>query len=278
MAGNPTPHDADQVPASGIAGRALGDIEPRRPNEIKKLFLRALCLRRGYRAKVVISNEHLCLFPRLGILLNRVKKSGNTTAAAFLNDLSHGNAASAGEGFKADLLTPPKMPYSTLLELDRFYSVAVVRNPFARALSTFRNKLEGGLGRRYGAMPGHGVAGPEGFRAFLRFLEEGGIDANRHFWRQVDLLFQPVGRFSRIARLETLSEDFAAMLDERGLDPGPAATLTAPHAVEQGAGKLTGAASKLQVYYDDECTAIVARLYRADFEAFHYDTEVLRSR
>lgn len=236
----------------------------------RRLLLRWLCLRHGYRACIFDSNNHVCFYPELGVVFNRIKKSGNTTVAAFLNDLSSGGGADSNLAFKSSLLTPRNVPCKILLDIDSFFSVAVVRNPFSRTLSTFRHKVEPGVEGIYSRVGGHGVMGRDGFKMYLNFLRRGKITSNRHFWRQVDLLYKPPAEFSFIAKLEWLAEDMATALKELDLDPSYAARLSAPHPVEKKMAKITNSATKLFEYYDDEAVEMVIDLYKKDFEAFSY--------
>ncbi len=146
----------------------------------------------------------------------------------------------------------------------------MVREPYARILSAWLNKMADDAPRRLRRLPGHGDTGSEGFERFLRWLDDGGLCVKRHWTPQVDLLFQPHERFSRFARLETLAEDMAACPSDLGHDPAPAERLVTPHRLGAGTRKITGAANRLDAFYSDTGRDIVRRLYREDFEALGY--------
>lgn len=130
-----------------------------------------------------------------------------------------------------------------------------------------------GRSRKYAYCGGFGNSTPEGFHAFLSFLDKGGLHRDRHFWPQSDLLYQPVENYSRVARLENLVADMRIILTETGQDPALAELLARPHKVEAGTTKITSATSKLGSFYKPSSTALVRKLYAADFEKFDYPTQ-----
>jgi hypothetical protein len=86
------------------------------------------------------------------------------------------------------------------------------------------------------------------------------------------LLFQPPEEFSFVGKLENVIADMAAMLRMIGVDTESASRLKEPHEIEMRGegGKIRSAGAKSQSYYTDDGRAVVARLYRRDFETFDY--------
>lgn len=216
------------------------------------------------------STDGVAVFPRLGLVYNRIRKSANTTMSAFLAELEYGAISSDPTVVKRSIRHPYDLGWSDAKRIPDYYSLLVVREPYARILSAWLNKLEGPAPAHFRRFPGYGLSGPEGFEAFVRWLDNGGLRAKRHWTPQADLLMQPVEKFSRIARVENLPHDIAGCLRDLGLDPSPASRLDSPHKVEAGTAKITKAADRLSAYYTDTSREIVGRLYRMDFEMFGY--------
>lgn len=231
----------------------------------------------GYDTQILLHPDHVAVFPGLGIVYNRIKKSGNTTVSAFLFEAANEFNFSAEAGFKKKFLTPLQMTWKEIWALQHMRSIVVVRDPFSRVLSGFLQKVARGSrgthrDQKYAEFPGFGDATPEGFLAFLLGLENGLIHRNRHFWPQSSLLFQRLDRFDHVIKLETLVGDMTNLLNAIGMDPNLAMRLSEPHRVdvEGGGTKITRATNKMSAYYDVQSRELVRRLYLRDFEAFGY--------
>lgn len=229
----------------------------------------ALC-RSDYNTRVLLRGSHVAVYPNLNICFNRIKKSGNTTVSAFLNDLSGGFQKASESGFKERLLTPREMTIEQLASLHCYYSFVVVRDPYSRTLSAFLDKVASGRSEKFAFCGGFGQNNAEGFSAYLDFLSGGGWRWDRHFWPQRDLLFQPVSHFNAIAKLESLVEDMREILAATGQFPTHADRLIKPHSVEAGTKKITDATKRLGHYYTDHSIALVSRIYASDFKLFGY--------
>lgn len=236
---------------------------------------RAYLLRgNGYDFDIVFRGSHLAIFPELKLCFNRIKKSGNTTISAFLSELSTSFNSESESGFKRTLQKPRSMSLSQLKLMPSYYSLVVVRDPYSRALSAFLQKVAHGRSPQYDYCAGFGIATSEGFLAFMKFLDDGGLYRDRHFWPQANLLYQPLEKYSRVARLEHLVDDMRAVLSDIGQEPALADVLTRPHKVEAGTSKITSASSKLNMYYTKHSAALVRKLYARDFQMFNYPTNV----
>lgn len=245
-----------------------------RHKELKPFYKyprKAFALRNSpYDIRILFRGSHVAIYPELNICFNRIKKSGNTTVSAFLNDLANGFHTNSMNGFKDELLKPRDMTIEQLSTLSTYYSFVVVRNPYSRILSAFLDKVAGAKSDKYAYCAGFGQSDADGFSAFVRFLSGGGVRRDRHFWPQSDLLFQPVSHFNSIAKLENLVEDMRAVLVSTGHDPAHADKLAQPHSVEAGTAKITGAGSKLAHYFTDRSVELVSQIYAADFRQFGY--------
>lgn len=244
---------------------------------VKKRLARVLFAGKG----IDLENlEHAAaVYPARRLIYNRIKKSGNTRIVAFLNDQFDGAGFESSRRLKAALVRPFDLPVRDLAALESFYSFTFVRNPYGRVLSAYLDKLaeprapkaprKPGRGPGYRAYPGYGENSPEGFARFLAFLDDGGLHADRHWWPQADLLYQPAERFSFIGRLERMVEDMGRVLADNGCDPAAARALDAPHPLE-ARRRQTRTVEREAAFYTPRGREIVARLHARDFALFGY--------
>jgi hypothetical protein len=213
--------------------------------------------------------DNISIYPCHGLIYNRIKKSGNTTITAFLNDVLVGKRHENAERLKADLIRPLDLSPGELRSLLTYRTITFVRNPYDRVLSAYLGS--GRIQKSYGDFR-FGTNSKEHFHQFLEFLDNGGLYLDRHWWPQVDLLFQPVEKFTYIGKLESIVADMKVILQLIGVDSESASLLDQPHEIEihDGAGKIRSARLKTQYYYSDRGRAIVERLYCKDFEKFNY--------
>ncbi len=150
-----------------------------------------------------------------------------------------------------------------LFRLRGYFFFSVVRNPYGRVLSAFLDKFR--EGDKHLAMYGERVATHDGgkvtFRAFCRYLADGGEAENAHWMRQSRILGL-ADRMDFVGRLETLDADLERIFARIGGAPPDAIPRTGPPA--------TAASKRLAEYYDAECAALVQQVYREDFTRFSY--------
>ncbi len=199
------------------------------------------------------------------LFFNRVPKCANSTVAVRLVELRLRRIVPAREA-KRSFARPSDLDANEVAELDDFFKFTVVRNPYARALSAYLNKIASGRKRKYLQRAGIEAIDPS-FRDFCTYLDHGGLFENAHWAPQTSLMLLPVERFDRIGKVETLSEDLRAIFAR--IAPGRPAT-----SAERSGPAATHAESKLAAHYDETSAAIVARLYRSDFETFGYSTRL----
>jgi hypothetical protein len=155
-----------------------------------------------------------------------------------------------------------------VLSSDVFFRFTVVRNPYTRLRSAWRDKVRVcAPGYEYfyetlrGEIPTRFEAGQMiTFREFVDAIAKTDLRLCNHHWRlQSEHIFSKALKFSRIGALENLGElvsDFLARANYPTDNRPPGKN----HAVGDGG-------------YDRELAAKVYRLYQADFLAFGYDAE-----
>lgn len=229
----------------------------------RSIVLPVLWLRLGLGVNRQAINK-IAVFPGLGLCFNRIRKNANSNIVALLWEIESGRAEeirsakrSAGKIYA--------LPWRTLLAIDRLGFFVVARNPYSRALSVFLEKFRREkYVRRYRAFD----LTPAGFKDFLRFLAGGALARNSHWDLQVKSLFLPLDRYEAVLRFESLQGDLAAYLARRGIS---GRVKTERFNYDADAGKTTGAAHRIDDYYDAEAMDLVARLYAEDFARLGYD-------
>ncbi|MCB1397389.1 MAG: sulfotransferase family 2 domain-containing protein [Rhodobacteraceae bacterium] len=224
-------------------------------------------LRRRFGAGLRPATIHrVALFPELGLAYNRVKKNANTTLTILLRELSGGEAVHRDLA-KWEAPTPYDLPLSQLGQLRRLRWIVVVRNPYSRVLSAFLDKFRE---EKYRRTHGDFALTPDGFAGFVGWLEQGGLAKDGHWDLQSKLIVGPLDRFDAVIRFESLGADLEAALTAGGI-AFDAARLRAAYPSDET--KQTGAASRMDGFYDAALAARVAQLYAEDFTALGYATD-----
>jgi len=175
----------------------------------------------------------------------------------------------------------PTVPIPSLVDLDDrtqrevlespdFLRMTVVRNPYTRLVSAWRNRVlpcEPGESSVYiqvkGGLPGIRNKSLITFEEFVEYVESTGdvSTCNGHWRLQVDHAFFPAMNYSLVAKVEQLGEGLARLQKHLGLAEPLAArgkNVSAP----------VGSAA-----YTQELADRVYALYRPDFEVLGYDRE-----
>jgi hypothetical protein len=159
-----------------------------------------------------------------------------------------------------------------VLESPSYFRLLVVRNPYARLVSAWRNKIlvcEPGFEyiheRISGGVPPSHKKSLISFDAFIRFVTEEDLDTcNPHWRRQVSHSFFPAMNFSCIGQTEKLQDALSALQRHAG----------------SGVGLQTRTINASGFQKDPAITAELADkiydLYRLDFETFGYDRDSWR--
>jgi hypothetical protein len=141
-----------------------------------------------------------------------------------------------------------------------YFRFAFVRDPYARAVSAFLDKVDSGRHTRFKKMLGFNGDQTITLLDFLRGISRQDVkDMNRH-WRPQSALISPKVKLDFVGRFERFNEDFGAVLDRLDVDSS---------AVREKRAHQTSADSHLDLIGSEE-RALIERIYRDDFERFGY--------
>jgi hypothetical protein len=210
----------------------------------------------------------VAIFPKKRIIVNRIKKAGNTSITAFFADIE-GIEFDNLHGLKSAIRRPLFIGPKKARALRNYYSIVFVRNPYERVLSAFRDKV-GGANPMFSKFPGYGIDSPSAFHQFVSALANGELYSDRHWYPQVDLLYKPISEFSFIGKLESIEHDMSRILNDLGLDAAYAQKLKGLHNVSTHS---TGSSALIGQYFSANSAEKIYWLYRKDFEAFNFSRE-----
>ncbi|MGA7446060.1 MAG: sulfotransferase family protein [Terriglobales bacterium] len=157
-----------------------------------------------------------------------------------------------------------------VLESDSFFRFTIVRNPYTRLVSAWKNKVvpcEPGAERLYlaikGRLPDMHAKDLITFDEFVNYLHAKGdlSEADPHWRRQVDHLFFEALNFSHVGKLENMAATLARFQQHLGL----AEPLLA-------GGKNVSAPVGFATYNQDLADKVYS-LYQEDFERLGYDDD-----
>ena len=142
------------------------------------------------------------------------------------------------------------------------FKFTFVRNPWARILSTYNDKVFKQWSDTYPEedhrwrIKKYKPFAGEDFKYFINNFD---VNIDRHTMTQESLF--PVNIIDYIGKFENLQQDFDTVCNKIGLDPQPL-----PH---KNSSKPSNYKHYTE-YYDDETRQIVARKYAKDIECFGY--------
>ena len=140
------------------------------------------------------------------------------------------------------------------LQYKEYFKFTVVRNPWARVFSWYKNVMRDELHRS-----NFGIPADVPFRDFLmRYRSNWALRTQMHWLR--DLSGQIP--FDFIARFESLDSDFETLCNHLNCN----GLVRLPHAIK-------GSGEDYRDYYDRDTRAIVADRYREEIEYFEYSFE-----
>lgn len=212
-------------------------------------------------------DQRIAVSREKGFIYFRIPKAANSTVVSALHE------GATAEGYvsrdaKHSFARASTLSRDEVANLrDRFFLFSVVRDPFSRLLSAYLDKIRRGKsGRRpvaayYRRAPGADIS----FLEFCRFIADGGVAANPHWYRQVDLIPCGLDFLHYLGRVESLSTDLDVIRRRIRIDVG--------HRIDSWNPHRTDAAAKLQQMYCPESIALVQSVYRQDFEALGYAME-----
>lgn len=227
-------------------------------------------LRLGVASRVAVSREHRFIY-------FRVPKAANSTVArtlaahAFPERREVLLADPTGRGAKQAFDGLPRAGALTVGGLKkRYVLLSFFRDPYARVLSAYLDKLRSGNRGRFGWVAqraGVGSVSELTFGDFVDFLEGGGLVANAHWAPQTVLCPVPVVELDFRGRVEHLETDLQAVV-ERIFGVG------AWRGTDERLHNRQYAGARLAEYYTPELAARVYELYRGDFVELGYSREL----
>jgi ankyrin repeat protein len=151
----------------------------------------------------------------------------------------------------------------------RPFTFSFVRNPYARALSAYLDKIHAGTGKKlaraafciqYKLDPGIDIS----FREFLHCVRSStACELDPHWRTQAHNLLLGGLIIDFLGHVETFDEDASALVTLTGLKIDSAS-------VEAGRRHETSAGLRLDQFYGDTEISLVNEIYEEDFQAFEY--------
>jgi hypothetical protein len=209
--------------------------------------------------------DNVAIYPEINLILQRLKKSGNTSLVLFFNEICDGRQYFTTHDAKRARRLYNTNPVS-LAQLSSYNSLLVVRDPQTRILSAFLDKVASGKYPGAQSIPGYSDPSQRGFEVFLDYLDDSCITKNRHFWPQSKLLYQPVESFTFAAKLETIYSDLSYILPKLGIETDLAKKMNTPHPLESKEnGKITNSARRKDLI-STRASNKIERLFCQDYE------------
>lgn len=232
----------------------------RKSRKAEKLLLRLAFGAKNGRAPQVRNLKQVAFFSQLGIALNRLQKNGSSSAMSFLYLLEHGQQMPALQA-KDLSVHLDDMGVRGVIALKRAKRIVIVRDPFSRTLSAFLDKFRSPFFQRdFGPFD----LSPEGFSAFLEYLENGGLRTNSHWSPQTDRLLLAPEQYDAVIAFSAFPDQFLHVLlqwvpkvEEKWKDFAP---------TEIGGPPRTDAGAKVAAFYTMEDIERVERIYWKDLE------------
>ncbi|MCG5549086.1 sulfotransferase family protein [Halorhodospira halochloris] len=201
----------------------------------------------------------------------RVTKAANSTVSATLwaamgqagDPIDNSKRSSDKVSRKSSFIRPSALTKKQVAELSNNYKkIIFVRNPYTRVLSAYLDKgrISNDLARKFSNYDGE--AGTRaGFEGFCRYLANGGVYEDPHWYPQNRLCPFPSEELDFVGKMENLNSDLNRLLDWLGL---PAQDLV------RAGPKPTGASGRIAEFYSEESEQIIKSLYSDDFRMFGY--------
>ncbi len=193
---------------------------------------------------------------------NRIPKSANSTVMRVLTQFSQ-DTASAGKADKSRFRRPSRMTRAQVRALQdgEIFRFTFVRDPYARVLSAYQDKIMGRSPQFTRHFPQYAGGQTPSFAEFCRALQDGLLYKDAHWAPQTSLLLLPPDRFDLIGRVETFEADIAQVV---------ARIWNQPYAPIARVGTVTKAQTRRDDVYTDETRHLVAQLYHRDFALLGY--------
>ncbi|SRR6266480_1679488 len=224
-------------------------------------------LRARFNDAVFVSLKHRYLFT------SNEKVANSTLRATFQNLECDGKLPPHYKQFKrwtGPLLQPSDVPdFAGILSDPSVRKFCVVRHPYTRLISCYRDKLESRTDASYrrkmrelGFFPSRRIS----FAEFLHAIsKQHQTEMNSHWRIQYHNVFMDIIRYDEIIRYEELNSRLSGLVAELYPDKGRAST-----AILLRNRKPESSEGLLDAYFTPELRTLAAQIYRPDFEAFDY--------
>jgi hypothetical protein len=218
---------------------------------------------------MVSNNGHYCYF--------RIPKCANSTIvrslAAYDPAIIFDPTDFKGRNIKrqtSNLFSARALTVFSLTQ--KYFLFTFVRNPYARVLSAYLDKIailekQKFDAKRQVVMTFSDSGRDLTFKAFVRYLENGGLYQDPHWAPQTAMLPFGVKLLHFVGRVENLDKDLETIVNRlfgKGVYKGP---------TTREAGR-TNSTDKLTQFYDKILADRVYALYQADFESFSYPKDI----
>lgn len=135
-----------------------------------------------------------------------------------------------------------------------YFKFTIVRNPWARAFSWYKNVIRDKIHRK-----NHGITADISLTDFLVQFAGHGIFQTQLYWIKN---FNGSVPLNYIGRFENLSDDVNEIFKKLNLD-----NITMPH-------KIKGTTNDYRKYYDDKSNDIIMNIYKEEIDMFNYSFEL----
>lgn len=213
---------------------------------------------------------------RRGIVYFETPKVGCTSIKKYMQDMYVGSSVALQK--PGDVHDRGHSPLKMLRELGdaeaqrvvqgNYKRFSFVRNPYARVLSAYLDKIVHNAWERRRHLPALGFVGdaPPAFPDFLLRLQQlQGSRIDIHFMSQVSLLIPEKITFDFMGCFERFEADFAALRRVLYRDDD-----TERNYARVGKHHQTNALQKVQTYISDREAQLIQTIYDKDFDAFGY--------
>lgn len=204
----------------------------------------------------------LAIFPKIGVLYNRVKKNANSTTVVALSALedgvlSHTKSAKRGAVQWHHLQTQ-------FMNFDEFKRLLIIRDPYSRTLSAFREKFRQD---KYKQRWREFELSPQGFLEFLHWLKDGALSGDAHWDLQMKSIAFPLESYSHVLRFEHLEGTLFEFLKQCSATTSEEIFLESKR---RGSQHATGSCGALEQFYGKESLRLVSEMFEKDFSFLDY--------
>lgn len=217
--------------------------------------------------------RELAFFKELNLTYNHIRKSGNTNIFNLIFDIYQQNkiidnyiSTNSVSNFRSKKLIKLSDKYNKEFIQNILNSTifTFVRDPYARALSMFRDKV---VGREIAVIGKYFDYTNDkfGFNKFLHHVHDNYHNVNMHFKSQYDHLFFPLEKYDFIGKLENFENDFKILIRQLNI------RLNIQTDFHRSLPHHTNSKNLLTRYLDKENKKIIQLIYQKDFEKFAYE-------